>query len=598
MLIARGMQLGAGAVTAALLGWVLWACGRGFDFTDESLYLIWLHSPHAYAASVTQFGFVYHPLDWLLGGDIALLRRANVLLTWGLAWVAAYLFLSSMLNEQATKTTRLVISAVFAGSSLIFFQLWLPSPSYNSLTFQAILVAFSGLLLADRRRARASDAGWLLVALGGWMAFMAKPTTALALAVLCAVYLLCARKLSLRGAIISLLGAAVLLVVSAWLIDGSVQGFIQRIRSGLALAQALGGGHEFGKMLRVDPIFLPDPLTQSILAAGAAAAIVAFLVGATGWFSQAVGALALLVALVYAVGLAWGWLPAQDFGKFQGMAVLAAPLSGLGVFAARGLMGHWQALQLKKWALLLLCAMLPFAYAFGTNNNYWVGAAATGYFWLLAGAGLWGLTKPRAGAWVSLLPMGAIALVVAALLLQLAMDRPYRQLEALRTNVHPTVLGPSGGSSLLLSEADHRYIEQFKQAAAKAGFSAGTPMIDLTGRAPGVLYAGGALNVGQPWLIGGYPGSLGFVSQALDSVSCEVLASSWLLLEPESPRAIPQAVLARYGADAVMDYVPVGEIVRQADAAHADEARRQQVLKPSRDTAAAVRACVAAKAAR
>ena len=32
-------------------------------------------------------------------------------------------------------------------------------------------------------------------------------------------------------------------------------------------------------------------------------------------------------------------------------------------------------------------------------------------------------------------------------------------------------------------------------------------MIDLTGQSPGILYAIGAVNVGQAWTIGGYPGS-------------------------------------------------------------------------------------------
>ncbi|MFY3553387.1 hypothetical protein [Achromobacter insolitus] len=597
-LIAHIAQLVTGATAAILLGWVLWACGRGFDFTDESLYLIWVHNPHAYAASVTQFGFVYRILDWFLGGDIVLLRRANVLLTFGLAWTAAYQLLSRMMDEPAAKDTRLVISAAFAGSSLAFFQLWMPSPGYNSLAFQALLVTLIGLLLADDTRTRASDAGWFLVVAGGWLAFMAKPTTALVLAAISFLYVVLARKLSVRGVLIGLVGGAVLLVMSAWLIDGSIQGFVQRIQSGLALAQALGAGHEIDSMLRLEPLILPEPLTEAILKAGAAAALVALLMGAPGWLLQASGTIVLLAALACAIGLAIGWVPAREFGMFHGMLALAAPLAGLGVFVARGLAGRWRILRLKKWAMVAVCAALPFAYAFGSNNNYWLVGAATGYFWLLSGVGLWGLTKSKAGSWVSLLPIAALALVVAALLLQLATNSPYRQLEALRANAQPTVLGPGMGSSLLLSEADSKYIEQFKQTSARAGFVAGMPMIDLTGRAPGVLYAGGAFNVGQPWLIGGYPGSLNFVSLALDAVPCETLASSWLLIEPESPRAIPHVVLGRYGANVLTDYAPVGEVTRQADAAHSDEARRQQLLKPSRDMEVATRACVAAKAAR
>lgn len=597
IVVSRLMQLGVCTATAGMLGWVLWACGRGFDFTDEGLYLVWSNSPYAYSSSITQFGFVYHPLEWLLGGNIALLRQANVLLTFGLAWIAASVFLARAIGETATKTSRLVASAAFAGSSLVFFQLWLPSPNYNSLTFQALLVTLIGLVKIDGDRARFNFGPWLIVALGGWLAFMAKPTSALALALLCALYLLCARKLSVRGIAVSLFGAAALLVVGAWLIDGSIRGFINRILSGLELGHALGGGHEFAQMLRIDPIFMPDGLKIAILVGGAVAAVAALLLMTKIWFVQAVAALAVLAGLGYAIALAFGGLPAPDFGMFHGMLMLAAPLAGLVVFAACGVTRQWRILQPEKLAMIVACALLPFAYTFGTNNNYWVASGNAAYFWLLAGAGMWGLIKPREESSDSMLPMAVIGLIVTAILLQLAMSSPYRQLKPLRDNDHPTVLGRGEGSSLLLSNADHRYLEQFRQVGTRAGFHAGTPMIDLTGRSPGLLYAGGAHNVGQPWLIGGYPGSAQFVSKALDAEACDVLAKSWLLIEPTSPRAIPLTLLARYGIDAAADFVSVGEVVRKVDVTHPDEARSQQILKPSRDPVVATQACAAARAA-
>ena len=60
-----------------LLGWVMFRCRSGFDFTDEGFYLNWISNPQNFRASVTQFGFVYHPLYKLIGGNIALLRQVN-----------------------------------------------------------------------------------------------------------------------------------------------------------------------------------------------------------------------------------------------------------------------------------------------------------------------------------------------------------------------------------------------------------------------------------------------------------------------------------------------------------------------------------------
>src|SRR6266404_6208219 len=63
-----------------LLGWVMLRCRSGFDFTDEGFYLNWISNPWNFRSSVTQFGFVYHPLYKLVGGDIVVLRQANVLI--------------------------------------------------------------------------------------------------------------------------------------------------------------------------------------------------------------------------------------------------------------------------------------------------------------------------------------------------------------------------------------------------------------------------------------------------------------------------------------------------------------------------------------
>lgn len=585
------LQFFAFSVATITLGWLLWMCGRGFDFTDESLYLVWLHSPHQYPASITQFGFVYRPLDWLVGGDIALLRRANVLLTFGLAWGATYLLLSRVWQNHAEKISPLAVSAIFAVSNLVFFQLWLPAPGYNSLTLQALLVTLSGLVLADRRRSRAADAGWFAVALGGWLAFMAKPTTALALGLLCIIYLLLMRKVSLRGIVVSTLSAAALLVAGAFFIDGSILGFVHRIQAGLELGQALGAGHDVRTMLRIDPIVMPEGLIEAILTGGFVVSAVGLLLVSPRRFLQAVGAVGVLAMLVYAAGLVLEFFPARQFGMFQGMLMLAAPLAGLSFLVARGLWGQWHAPHVEQLGLVLLCVLFPFAYTFGTNNNYWVGTAGAVYFWLLAGLVLWCIGKPDQSSRMGLVSLAAAGLIVTATLVQLATQAPYRQLEALQKNKSPIELGPAQKSLLLLSAADSRYIQGFIRVAAAAGFRDGMPMIDLTGRSPGLLYAGGARNVGQPWLIGGYPGSPHFVSMALDAVPCDVLASSWLLVEADSPRALPQAILSRYGMDASRDYQLVGQVVRAVDKEHADEARSQQVFKPVRELGMAIQAC-------
>ena len=229
--------------TLLIVSWLLRYAYYGFDFTDESFYLVWISNPFLYDGSITQFGFVYHPIYKLLGGDIATLRQVNILITFGLALGLVYSYLTSLTPVlKESRFTLLTLSAGFATSVFIHFDSWLVTPSYNSLALQSLLVSSVGLVFAEKCVCRASLIGWLLIGVGGWLAFMAKPSTALALAVCVFIYLLLARKFSIRMLAFTVACVLVLLLASALMIDGSVAGFVNRINLGIEFSKLLGGG--------------------------------------------------------------------------------------------------------------------------------------------------------------------------------------------------------------------------------------------------------------------------------------------------------------------------------------------------------------------
>jgi hypothetical protein len=93
------------------------------------------------------------------------------------------------------------------------------------------------------------------------------------------------------------------------------------------------------------------------------------------------------------------------------------------------------------------------------------------------------------------------------------------------------------------------YLHSLRQAAFSAGFSTGTPILDLTGRHPGTVFALGGAAPGLPWLIGGLPGSADMVRAALGRVSCQDLAKAWLLITVEENKVTANNVerLAKFG---------------------------------------------------
>ena len=86
----------------ALVSSVLWRSYFGYDFTDEGYYLNWISNPWIYKASVSQFGFMYHPLYRLVGGDLPLLRQCNIFIIFGLAWILCLVLLRSIAKENAS----------------------------------------------------------------------------------------------------------------------------------------------------------------------------------------------------------------------------------------------------------------------------------------------------------------------------------------------------------------------------------------------------------------------------------------------------------------------------------------------------------------
>lgn len=579
--------------TVFTLGWVLWFSRYGIDFTDEGFYLVWISNPFNYNVSATQFGFIYHPLYELLNGNIAALRQANILITFTLAWLLCNVFLKTVFEARPIEAAphRLVISAALATTSLLILAVfWIPTPSYNSLALQALLITAVGLLLAEEETSSASITGWLLIGIGGWLAFMAKPTTAAALGVCSVIYLLLAGKLGVRLLAISLATALTLLVLSALAIDGSISGFIDRLKGGVDAGNALVGGPITKQLLRLDDFYLGEKAKTLLMVGTILFSSASYLTRAKSnppvYGSTLLSISFVLLGLVIACGFTSKPLNA---GPFQSLLIWAIPFAGILVGLA--LSGFQALLHVTRgqWAIALSFMAFPHIYAFGTGNNYWNVGSGAGIFWILAGLALLGPSAPVKKLPALLLPLALAAQLVTVILLDTGIKAPYRQ-PALRENNFELAVGKQG-STLVLSKGFGHYLTEAVDLASRSGFKQGTPMLDMSGQSPGTLYALGAKAIGQAWILGGYPGSQKQATINLRRVSCEDIARLWLLTEPGGPREIPSAVLDSLGMNASRDFEIVGELHTPRGAGGYIESRLQQLLRPIRPSALAQAAC-------
>jgi hypothetical protein len=577
-----------------LFGWVLFRCRFGFDFTDEGFYLNWISNPKNFRASVTQFGFVYHPLYKLIGGDIALLRQINALIIFILSCtLCVVLFRSVCKDWTALRSFQRLgfigAAVVLASSSLAFFDPWIPSPSYNSLALQALIVTAIGMILADRKLSMESTAGWILIGIGGGCSFLAKPTTAAILGCLTCGYTIVAGKFRLRGLFVSIATATLILFVAGLAIDGSLSSFFRRFAEGLDMMNRLNS-HPLNAFFRQDRFRLSDEQESNFVSV----LILTFALSALGFFVNhwARFGAALIATLLAGISIATVggvFSPNVSYEPFQPMQFWAI---WFGIILAAILfpIGRCQLLSRKGLPLVVFFAIFPYAYAFGTNENLWAGASPASLFWVLSGFVVCASLAAESGSWRTLLPLVAITLLVSTVILYLAMENPYRQLRSLRLQTSAVEINRER-AEIFLTDESASYVRELYRLASENGFKAGDPMLDLTGVSPGVLYAIGARSLGVASAFGGYPGSSDFVRAGLDQVSCRAIGLSWILTEPSSPQYFDSDLLERYGINVAHDFRVVGSIHSNSSRFIPPQIFEQQLLKPTRSLDVARMAC-------
>jgi hypothetical protein len=273
-------------------------------------------------------------------------------------------------------------------------------------------------------------------------------------------------------------------------------------------------------------------------------------------------------------------------GPSKGLLIWAIPVSVMPLV----LKNYWlnRFVDFSQWALALTCFSLPYAYAFGTNGNYWYAAVAASLLWVLGGLALVTVQSSIENLNL-LLPLALAAQAITAVVVYTGMESPYRQPQPLRLNNYSTEVG-APGANLFLAKEYGTYVDEAVASSRRAGFATGMPIIDLSGGSPSLLYALRAESVGQPWIIGGYPGSHRVASDTLKRVPCERLVNAWLLTEPDGPRRISTKVLATFGAS-LTDYEQVATWQTAEGASGFSQRRIQNLMKPVRNQGLAVKAC-------
>ena len=582
-----------------LLVLVLVRCRHGLDFTDEGFYLNSIADPWLYRSGVTQFAVIYHPVFKATGGDIALMRQFNVFLTWVLSVLVAWFCVADHSQPRSAWFVQAALAASLAGTSLLYLSLfWLPTPSYNGLALQGLLIVAIGLAIVDAKPLTATVFNYreviaaTLVGLGGALVFMAKPPSAILLAaVMLPIFIVIFSRAWLMTGLAAMVALVFVLAIGL-ILDGDLPAFISRYRRGMELAEELVPAHSFFSMLRLEALGAPRRAWFGFALLGIATWSILLLARsrrpAMGFWLLGLAAFA---SLLGTIGLMLKpelvrFLP--RLASYSNIAV-GPPLLVASFFAiALG----WQRLTVERGLRPLLMAafffICPYLFAVGTGNRVTTQALGALVFWPLAAAQVARCLLPQEILRYVHTVVAAAVVPITLCLVTGSMQQPYRQNAPLHTQLEPIAVGPSHTSLLFVDRESARYLRELR-ASVPGGSDRlrGTPMLDFTGSHPATVYALGAKAIAMPWLIGGYAGSMAVVDRAVASVPCEILAQAWLLTSPGSQREISLSVLKRQGLD------QHGPIAGPLTGPWTGNASVQYLLAPRTDTVTAVAQCAA-----
>jgi hypothetical protein len=446
-----------------------------------------------------------------------------------------------------------------ASISLLQFSQGLLTPNYNTLTYQAMVLTCIGVVLG-LQLGRSGVAGWVLAGAGGWLVFLAKPTSALVLALLVPLIALIECRRRILTTAVAMAGG--LLVAAGVTLAGYAMtptDLVNLLSRGVEIAEALGE-HHLTAMFRLDPFVAPpvDTVMTLVLTCGAVV-----LMAALGW--RDVGPvrvvfgfwlLGLAVATVLTVERALDGELMANRDSIQVFLVMAA------VFVVV-VVPFRESVDLsigRRVVWILFLAVLPFVYTLGTNNNQVTGAARAGFFVLAAAVCGQGLAAGASGSTRRVQPMLAAAQVLTVLVVVSIVVHPYRQDDLRTATSSVQVAHGSSRSTLQVSDDTRQLLVQIAETVEHAGINRSVGVIDLTGKSPGIIYAMNARALGQAWLIGGYPGSPAAAALALEDVACAELRRAYVLDEPAGPRRIPPTVVEHVGLSFPDGYEVVSEI--------------------------------------
>ncbi|MDR2406348.1 MAG: hypothetical protein LBE27_08280 [Deltaproteobacteria bacterium] len=572
----------------------------GFDFTDEAFYLFMMERPTEYPSFHILSGFIYHPLYLLTSGNIFYLRVINFLLILAVSYNLCRLILKRTAPDNVTfKGIYFYLTAFqlsLCSSSVLL--LWLPTPNYNLLNFMAIMITATGVLTLVKKNDISKSrflSGWLIIALGGYLSFMARPFTAAFLGLLVFIWASLSKRFNIKGILLSFFAALAMVFITAQFTNGSISGLFNRFFESAHIEAVLGAHQTFTVItFRIGELFRNFTLYFAVLTI--LIILYAFAIAVNE--NKKIITLIFYIALpLFLVNIILNFKNIHWFNILSGY-LLWTPVLG---FIAYTLYKNFSLISKVNLPLFIFLLLLNAAYGMGSNNSFFILISVSAFFTMLALITFFAYIDTSEFYISRMIKLSALCLSVTIGIIIISLGNPYRQppfLWSYSTNAAVR----HDGSPLIMPLSTATYLNDLHSFAAESGLKDNTPMLDLSGRSPGTIYALSGYTPDTPWIYTGFPGIQEYAFLSLNKFTCEEISETWVILaennisEIRMPEPINPKLFSAFGAEFPENYELVGKVIRTRNYdKNSDLHNYQLFFKPTRPKEQGISSCIAKK---
>ena len=546
----------------------------GIDFSDEGRHLNEIKYASSYSWSASQYGSVLHPIAQFLNYNIPYLRILNLTITFLLSiWIGRIQIRKSDLFSQKNKCYSLAYSLVVGLLGLTFFNIWLPTPSYYSLTFQSLILYWiSFKLLNLEELSSIKPIAMLLFSFSSALVFVSKPTAFLIVWMISmySISLFTASRIKHSIQYNSLL--LFFLVATSLVFFKSPFGIFERIRIASRLMAIQDPAYRFDNIFRLDPLpyrfeFIFLLFFLVILLVGITISITKFR------FRNSLFQAIILMVILTSTAITFRFI--VDSSPSPNILLVSLLLFAVSLFVLNSRFEF----KRREFFLNSNLILLPFAYALGSNGNLWAASTQAIFFFVLFAFWLMSFIRERTSFAFSQILFVGLTVSLSIYSIEYGVSNPYRQLQALDLQ-KASAIQDKNLVGIRLSAPIEAKLNYMYISAEEVGLQEGTSIIDFTGQSPLAIFALKAYPVGSPWMVGGYAGSNDLAKEVLREVDCQVLTESWVLLEPGGPRSLDvDGVLGSLGFS-LNEYSHVTSWNTPRGAGGFVESRLQKLYKP------------------